>query len=41
MTPEEAKHLCAAYAENRPLAEVFPLAFAILDARWSGVEVKP
>lgn len=37
-SPEEAKHLCAAYADNRPFAEVFPLAFDIFEARWSGVE---
>ncbi|AQS48092.1 hypothetical protein BMG03_09980 [Thioclava nitratireducens] len=36
--PEEAAQLCAAYAENRPLAEVFPLAFDILEARWNGVD---
>jgi len=35
--PEEAKHLCAAYVANRPLAEVFPLAFEIMEARWNGV----
>lgn len=39
MDPEEAKRLCDAYAANRPLSETFPLAFEILDARWSGVEV--
>jgi len=35
--PEEAKRLCATYAANRPLAEVFPLAFEIMEARWNGV----
>ena len=34
--PEAAKRLVDAYATNRPLTEVFPLAFAILDARWNG-----
>lgn len=35
--PEEAKHLCAAYVANRPLAEIFPLAFEVMEARWNGV----
>lgn len=34
--PEEAKRLCDTYATNRPLAEVFPLAFEIMEARWNG-----
>jgi hypothetical protein len=34
--PEEAKRLCDAYASNRPLAETFPLAFDIMEARWTG-----
>ena len=37
MDPEEAKRLCETYAVNRPLSEVFPLAFEVMDARWSGV----
>ncbi|PJF10781.1 gene transfer agent family protein [Pseudorhodobacter sp. MZDSW-24AT] len=35
-TPETAKRLCATYAANRPLSETFPLAFEIMEARWSG-----
>ncbi|WP_439559908.1 gene transfer agent family protein [Roseinatronobacter sp.] len=34
--PEDAKRLCDAYAANRPLAEIFPLAFEIMEARWTG-----
>jgi len=34
--PEEAKRLCDTYASNRPLAETFPLAFDIMEARWTG-----
>lgn len=34
--PEEAMRLCDAYASNRPLAETFPLAFDIMEARWTG-----
>lgn len=34
--PETAKRLCDTYAANRPLSETFPLAFEIMDARWSG-----
>jgi Protein of unknown function (DUF3356). len=37
-SPDEAAQLCAAYVENRPLAEIFPLAFEIMDARWNGIE---
>ncbi|SOC23589.1 gene transfer agent family protein [Rhodobacter maris] len=37
MAPEQAKHLCTTYAQNRPLAELFPLAFAIMEARWNGI----
>lgn len=39
MDPEDAKRLCETYAENRPLAETFPLAFEIMQARWEGVKV--
>jgi hypothetical protein len=35
-TPEDAKRLCDTYASNRPLAETFPLAFEIMEARWNG-----
>ncbi|SIS57037.1 gene transfer agent family protein [Phaeovulum vinaykumarii] len=38
MAPEEAMRLCTTYAHNRPLTEILPLAFGIMDARWSGVE---
>lgn len=34
--PEHAKRLCDTYASNRPLAETFPLAFEIMEARWNG-----
>lgn len=36
--PETAKRLCDTYASNRPLAETFPLAFEIMEARWTGVQ---
>ncbi len=36
--PEDAKRLCDAYASNRPLAETFPLAFDIMEARWTGLQ---
>lgn len=35
-SPEDAKRLCDTYAANRPLTETFPLAFEIMEARWSG-----
>lgn len=35
-TPEEAHRLTHAYARRRPIAETFPLALDILDARWNG-----
>lgn len=34
--PEVAASLIAAYAANRPLIEVFPLAVAILECAWFG-----
>lgn len=34
--PEDAKRLCDTYASNRPLSETFPLAFDIMEARWTG-----
>ena len=34
--PEPAAALIAAYAVNRPLAEVYPLAIAILETAWFG-----
>lgn len=36
-TPQIAAQLVETYAANRPLAETFPLALDILDARWNGV----
>lgn len=36
--PEEAARLIGTYATNRPLAEVFPLAFEVLEARWTGTK---
>jgi hypothetical protein len=35
-TPEEAHRLVHTYARRRPIAETFPLALDILDARWNG-----
>jgi hypothetical protein len=35
-SPEDAARLCDTYAANRPLAETFPLAFEIMEARWTG-----
>lgn len=35
-SPEEAARLVNSYARNRPIAEVQPLATAILAARWLG-----
>ena len=34
--PEPAAALIAAYAVNRPLAETYPLAVAILETAWFG-----
>ncbi len=36
MTPAQAAQLVDVYAVNRPLAETFPLALDLLDARWNG-----
>lgn len=38
--PEEAARLVDTYARQRPIGELLPLALDVLDARWSGVEVK-
>lgn len=35
-TPERAVQLTDTYARNRPIDELYPLAFDILDARWGG-----
>mgnify|MGYP002622131219 CR=1 FL=1 len=37
-SPEEADRLVSTYARNRPIAEVLPLATAILAARWLGAD---
>ncbi|WGR63098.1 gene transfer agent family protein (plasmid) [Paracoccus ferrooxidans] len=37
-SPEEADRLVNSYARNRPIAEVLPLATAILAARWLGAD---
>lgn len=34
--PAEAQALIDAYAKPRPIMETYPLAFDILEARWSG-----
>ncbi len=39
-SPEEAARLVATYAKDRPIGETLPLALDVLDARWSGAEVK-
>ena len=39
-TPQAATQLTQTYAHNRPIAETFPLALDILDARWSGTASK-
>jgi hypothetical protein len=38
--PHDAKRLVETYASNRPITELFPLAFAVLDARWTGTADK-
>jgi hypothetical protein len=40
MAPEIAMRLIAAYARNRPIDELLPLALDVLDARWTGVAPK-
>ncbi len=37
-SPEDADRLVNSYARNRPVAEVMPLATAILAARWLGTD---
>lgn len=37
-SPLAAQTLIDTYAKPRPIMEVFPLAFDILDARWNGSE---
>ncbi|SMG45159.1 gene transfer agent family protein [Paracoccus sp. J56] len=36
--PEEAARLVHTYARNRPVAEILPIATAILAARWLGAD---
>ncbi|AGT09260.1 gene transfer agent family protein [Paracoccus aminophilus] len=36
--PQEAERLVNAYARNRPISEILPLATTILAARWLGTE---
>lgn len=36
MDPQDALRLVETYARNRPLDQIFPLAFEIIDARYSG-----
>ena len=38
MVPQQAMQLTDTYARNRPLAETYPLALDILDARWNGTQ---
>jgi hypothetical protein len=38
--PKEADALVSAYASNRPLAEIYPLAVSILETLWFGVTKK-
>lgn len=38
--PAEANDLVTAYAANRPVAEILPLAIAILNARFFGPDAK-
>ncbi|WP_320202375.1 gene transfer agent family protein [Agrobacterium rosae] len=40
-SPLEAQTLIDTYAKPRPIMEVFPLAFYILDARWNGTPEAP
>ncbi|MDD9730457.1 gene transfer agent family protein [Mameliella sp. AT18] len=40
MTPQKAAQLVETYARNRPLAETYPLALDLLDARWNGAEAQ-
>lgn len=40
-SPADAQVLVDTYAKPRPVMEVFPLAFDILDARWSGTPEAP
>lgn len=37
--PKRAAELVAAYATDRPLSEIYPLAFAIAEATWFGEDI--
>jgi hypothetical protein len=39
-SPKDADALIAAYAVNRPLSEIYPLAVSILETRWFGTAKK-
>jgi len=39
-SPKDADALVAAYAVNRPLAEIYPLAVSILETLWFGASKK-
>jgi hypothetical protein len=39
-SPEEAANLVAVYGEDAPLARLYPLAVATLEACWFGVDVE-
>ena len=39
-TPKDADALVAAYAVNRPLSEIYPLAVSILETLWFGAAQK-
>lgn len=39
-SPKDADALVAAYAVNRPLSEIYPLAVSILETLWFGVAKK-
>ncbi len=40
-TPEHAAQLTGTYGRNRPIAELYPLALDILDARWGDAPEAP
>lgn len=39
MCPKDAAHLCSSYVEDRPIAETWPIALAILERLWLGAGV--
>lgn len=40
-SPEEADALVSAYAVNRPISEIYPLAVSILETLWFGAAQTP